>query len=160
MTAKIYKFKFFLKFASLTVATIGLLISLSDALGWIPNLRVKLADQITSLGNNVLPMEAENVDNMLRYFLKKKYSTYQKQANDMAGIVIENLKINASVIGTVYLEHKNGGRHQLCSFQELHNWARNEKIPFWIGWWIAVAGLIFAWIIEILDTNLLCKHCA
>lgn len=145
--------KRFLKFASLTVATIGLLISLADALGWIPNPRAQLTDQIMSLGNDVLPLETKNVDGLLRYFLKKKYSAYQKQANDIAGIAIENLKMNASVIGTVYIEHKNGGRHQLCSFQELRDWANKEKFPFWIGWWVAVIGLICAWAIELRSTS-------
>jgi len=149
--------KLFLKFASLTIATIGLLISFADAVGWIPNPRAQLADQITSLGNNVLPLNTDNVDGFLRYFLKKKYPAYQKQANEMAGIAIEDLRMNASVMGTVYIEHKNGGRHQLCSFQQLHEWANNEKFPFWIGWWVAVAGLVCAWTIEVLDSHILCK---
>lgn len=146
--------RLFLKLASLTIATIGLLISLADAVGWIPNPRAQLADQITSLGSDVLSLNTENVDSLLIYFLKKKYPAYQKQSNEMAGIAIEDLRMNASVMGTVYIEHKNGGRHQLCSFQELREWANNEKFPFWIGWWVAVAGLVCAWAIELLDVHI------
>jgi hypothetical protein len=149
--------KLFLKFSALTIATIGLLISLADALGWIPNPRAKLADQIMTLGNDLLPLDTENVDGFLRYFLKKKYEAYQQKADEMAGIAIEDLRMNASVMGTVYLQHKNGGRHQLCSFQQLREWTDSGKLPFWIGWCIAVAGLVCAWLIEVIDARILHK---
>lgn len=143
----------FFKFIALIITTIGLLIGLADVVGWIPNPRAQLGYKIISLGNNILPLKTVNIDDLLRYFLKKKYPDYIKRAPEWVGIAIEDIRMGASVMGTVYLEHKNGKRYQLCSFQQLHEWVDNEKLPFWIGWWLAVAGLACSWILAILETK-------
>lgn len=146
--------KLFLRIAALAIATIGLFISAADGLGWIPNARAELADQIVSLRNDVLPLDSEGVDALLQHFLgEAKYATFLQNESDMTGIAIKDIRMNtdAYVIGTVYLQHKSGKRHQLCGFQQLHDWADSQKLPFWIGWWVAAIGVLFAWAIDILD---------
>lgn len=146
--------KLFLKFASLTIATIGLLISAADALGWFPNARADLADEVVSLGNDVMPLDHDGVDGLLRHFLgEAKYATFLEYRNEMSGIAIEDIRLNtdAYVIGTVYLQHKSGKRHQLCGFQQLHDWAASRKLPLWLGLWLAATGVLLAWAIDILE---------
>lgn len=144
--------KTFLKFAGLSLAAIGLFISAAEAFEWIPNSRADLAHRIMALGDDVLPLDEEDIDDLLHHFLgEAKYSTYRQHQEDMTGIAIEEIKMNAYVMGTVYLQHKTGKRHQLCSYEQLHEWANSNKTPFWLGWWVALIGVIIALAVEILD---------
>jgi hypothetical protein len=140
-----------LKALAIIITILGIFLSLAVLKNWTPNPRIDLANKILNLKNNVMPIDTPYANIFLYDFLFSKQPRYNKYLNDLNGIVIEDLLIGSSRIGTVYIEHKSGRRHKICSFKELEDWSKNYLVFSWLGWWLIISGRIVDWLLSSLE---------
>ena len=138
-----------LKITGFVITFLGLAITLSDLKGWLPNPRMVLANKIMRLGENTLPFNTPNVDDLVIHFLSKKNpkltkNNLGKYLRDCKGIEIENLIFDGhDTVGSVRIAHKDGIKAEIiCGFQDLQKWAAEYQIGKWIGLILAFIGLI------------------